>query len=70
MSFFLRWAEVISSATVTLRSIEIFKTHELLTSKPTVYFKCKGENKTVLPDVKKAKVVYTFKDEESWQVCY
>uniref|UniRef100_A0A5B6Z544 DUF7953 domain-containing protein n=1 Tax=Davidia involucrata TaxID=16924 RepID=A0A5B6Z544_DAVIN len=56
-----------SSAIVTLESIEIFKTHEWLTAKPSVYFHCKGDNKTVLPDVKEAHVSYTFKGEESWQ---
>ncbi|XVF76553.1 hypothetical protein PTKIN_Ptkin13bG0274900 [Pterospermum kingtungense] len=57
---------LISSAVVTLDSIEIFKTHELII-KPTVYFVCKGENKTFLPDVTKKGVVYSFKGEESWQ---
>lgn len=56
----------VTAAVVTLHSIELYKTHEWL-SKPTVYFQCKGENKTILPDVKKTKVVYTFKGEESWQ---
>ncbi|EOY07658.1 PREDICTED: uncharacterized protein LOC18597854 isoform X2 [Theobroma cacao] len=57
---------LISSAVVTLDSIEIFKTHELI-GKPTVYFLCKGENRTELPDVTKTGVVYSFKGEESWQ---
>lgn len=57
----------ILSAIVTLDSIEIYNTHELL-KKPTVYFKCKGDqNKTVLPDVKEKKVLYKFNGEESWQ---
>lgn len=56
------------SAAVTLRSMEINKTHEWLNSKPTVYFKCKDENMTVLPDVKEAHVLYNFKGQESWQV--
>ncbi|KAK2998733.1 hypothetical protein RJ639_023571 [Escallonia herrerae] len=60
-------AEFILSATVTLDSIEIYKTHELLSFKPTVYFRCKQENKTVLPDVKQTHVLYTFKGKESWQ---
>ncbi|KAK6942882.1 hypothetical protein RJ641_028259, partial [Dillenia turbinata] len=55
------------SAVVTLESIEIYKTHEWLKSTPTVYFKCKAENETILPDVGKANVLYTFKGEESWQ---
>ncbi|KAK9756163.1 hypothetical protein RND81_01G077900 [Saponaria officinalis] len=33
----------------------------------SVYFQCKGETNTLLPDVKKAKVEYSFKGEESWQ---
>ncbi|KAA8518835.1 hypothetical protein F0562_016391 [Nyssa sinensis] len=32
-----------------------------------VYFHCKEEKETILPDVKKAHVLYTFKGEESWQ---
>ncbi|KAL7133384.1 hypothetical protein ABFS83_12G136800 [Erythranthe nasuta] len=58
---------LVSAAVVTLDSIEIFKTHEWLPSKPTVFFSCKGENDTVLPDVKEKHVLYTFKGEESWQ---
>lgn len=57
----------IFSAVVTLDSIAIFNTHEWLKVKPTVYFMCKGENKTVLPDVKKIDYLYTFKGQESWQ---
>lgn len=64
MSFFLGHS---SAAEVTLKSIQVYQTHEWL-HKPTVYFHCKGENKTVLPDVKKANTLYTFKGEESWQV--
>lgn len=55
------------SAIVTLDSIRIYKTHEWL-KKPTVYFHCNGENKTVLPDVKNANFDYAFNGEESWQV--
>ncbi|CAN6289822.1 unnamed protein product [Urochloa humidicola] len=51
---------------VTLDTVEIFNTHEWF-GKPTVYFRCNGENKTYLPDVKEAQVLYTFKGEESWQ---
>ncbi|KAL4605238.1 hypothetical protein ACB092_09G014400 [Castanea dentata] len=58
---------LVLSADVTLRSMEINKTHEWLKSKPTVYFKCKDENMTVLPDVKEAHVLYNFKGQESWQ---
>ncbi|XP_038697640.1 uncharacterized protein LOC119995260 isoform X2 [Tripterygium wilfordii] len=63
-SFF---SESVSSGVVTLDSIVIFKTHEWLNAKPKVYFQCKGENKTELPDVKKVHVLYSFKGEESWQ---
>ncbi|KDP29038.1 hypothetical protein JCGZ_16427 [Jatropha curcas] len=56
------------SAVVTLDSITIYNTHEWLkTLKPTVYFSCKGENGTELPDVKEVNVSYAFKGEESWQ---
>ncbi|KAJ4979010.1 hypothetical protein NE237_009790 [Protea cynaroides] len=58
---------VFSSGVVTLKSIQIFNTHEWFNAKPTVYFHCKGENKTILPDVKEAHVLYTFRGEESWQ---
>lgn len=58
--------EYIAGAVVTLDSIEIYKTHEWF-KEPTVYFQCKGENKTFLPDVKKKNVSYSFKGEESWQ---
>lgn len=67
----------VSSGIVTLKSIQIFTTHGLLSrpifssyglvTAPTVYFNCQGENKTNLPDVKKKNSLYTFKDEESWQ---
>ncbi|KAA8516492.1 hypothetical protein F0562_017002 [Nyssa sinensis] len=67
-SILLSWFPgFISSAVVTLESIEIFKTYEWLKAKPIIYFHCKDENKTVLPDVKDAHVSYTFKGEESWQ---
>ncbi|XAR69008.1 hypothetical protein NMG60_11000440 [Bertholletia excelsa] len=66
-SALLNWFPgTMSSAVVTLDSIQIFKTHEWI-RKPTVYFQCKGENKTVLPDVKETYVSYNFKGEESWQ---
>ncbi|KAJ6809078.1 uncharacterized protein M6B38_348155 [Iris pallida] len=58
---------VFSSRVVTLGSIEIYDTHEWLPLKPVVYFRCGGENKTVLPDVTKKNLMYTFKGEESWQ---
>ncbi|KAL6496243.1 hypothetical protein OROGR_029501 [Orobanche gracilis] len=57
----------ISAAVVTLASMEIFKTHEWLPSKPIVYFNCKGEDRIILPDVKEKNVLYNFKGEESWQ---
>ncbi|RZC94155.1 hypothetical protein C5167_007834 [Papaver somniferum] len=55
-----------SSGVVTLESIQIFRTHELLMA-PTVYFSCQGQNKTLLPDIRKKNTLYTFKGEESWQ---
>ncbi|KMT06176.1 hypothetical protein BVRB_7g162490 [Beta vulgaris subsp. vulgaris] len=58
---------ILSAAEVTLQSIQIHQTHEWLRQRPTIYFHCKGENKTFLPDVKKANTLYTFKGEESWQ---
>ncbi|XP_047311693.1 uncharacterized protein LOC124915082 [Impatiens glandulifera] len=58
---------LVYSADVTLNSIEIFSKHEWLPSKPKVYFRCNGENKTVLPDVTKVLEPYIFKGEESWQ---
>ncbi|XVF55370.1 hypothetical protein PTKIN_Ptkin06aG0031600 [Pterospermum kingtungense] len=64
--FFSCFPGLISSAVVTLDSIEILDPHEWIVN-PTVYFACKGENRTVLPDVTKTGVVYTFKGEESWQ---
>lgn len=63
-------AGLITAAVVTLDSIEIYTTHELFGLAPEVYFHCKGENRTVyLPDVKRNNELYTFKGEESWQVC-
>lgn len=65
---FLSWFPgFLFSSVVTLDSIQIFTTHEWFKSKPTVYFQCKGENKTVLPDVKEPDVLYNFRGEESWQ---
>lgn len=58
---------LVLAAVVTLDSIKIYKTHEWLDRKPTVYFKCQGENKTILPDVKEKNTAYAFKGEESWQ---
>ncbi|TKY62212.1 hypothetical protein E2542_SST12068 [Spatholobus suberectus] len=65
--FFTYFPGLVISADVTLSSIEIFTTHEWLRATPTVYFLCKGDNKTDLPDVKKPHVFYSFKAEESWQ---
>ncbi|KAE8806101.1 hypothetical protein D1007_17781 [Hordeum vulgare] len=56
-----------SSRLVTLDTIDIFTTHEWFSSKPTVFFRCSGDNQTNLPDVKEANLIYTFKGEESWQ---
>ncbi|XP_019157058.1 PREDICTED: uncharacterized protein LOC109153645 isoform X1 [Ipomoea nil] len=66
--FLLRWLpEVLTAATVTLDSIEIYNTHEFLGLQPTIFFQCNGENRTTLPDVKEKGVLYRFKGEESWQ---
>ncbi|CAN6576442.1 unnamed protein product [Malus baccata var. baccata] len=59
---------LILSAIVTLDSIVIYNTHELIKAvKPRVYFECRGENKTEFPDVKEKNVTYKFNGEESWQ---
>ncbi|XP_051130182.1 uncharacterized protein LOC127250800 [Andrographis paniculata] len=58
---------LVPAAVVTLDSIELFRTHEWLPTKPTIYFQCKGENVTFLPDVKEKHVFYAFKGQESWQ---
>ncbi|VFQ61369.1 unnamed protein product [Cuscuta campestris] len=64
----LSWIpEMVSAASVTLESIQIYQTHEPLGS-PTLYFLCKGENKTYLPDVKEKDKPYEFKGEEPWQI--
>ncbi|XP_061366657.1 uncharacterized protein LOC133309831 isoform X2 [Gastrolobium bilobum] len=65
--FFINFPGLVLSSVVTLSSIEIFTTHEWLKATPTVYFLCKGDNRTELPDVKKKHVLYAFKGEESWQ---
>ncbi|CAD5192194.1 unnamed protein product [Musa acuminata subsp. malaccensis] len=57
----------LSSKAITLRSIQIYNTHEFLGPHPTIYFYCKGENKTILPDVKEKHFSYIFYGEESWQ---
>ncbi|GAB2235703.1 hypothetical protein Droror1_Dr00026141 [Drosera rotundifolia] len=67
LSIICSFAGCASSAVVTLQSIEIYESHEWLHAKPTVYFSCKGENKTILPDVKETNVLYDFRGEESWQ---
>lgn len=67
-TIFLSYSPVlISAAVVTLDSIEIFKTHEWIPTKPTVFFQCKEEDEIVLPDVKEKHVLYSFKGQESWQ---
>lgn len=65
--FLFCFPELLLSADVTLDSIEIYTTHDWITSTPSVYFKCNGEKKTILPDVKKKHTVYHFKGEESFQ---
>lgn len=67
--FYFIFPGILSSRIVSLGSIVIFTTHEWLPMKPIVYFHCQGENKTVLPDVKEKDILYTFRGEESWQVC-
>ncbi|KAL0888766.1 hypothetical protein Bca101_012749 [Brassica carinata] len=57
----------VRAQSITLDSIEIFTKHDWFKLKHTVYFQCKGENKTVLPDVTKSDTVYTFRGQESWQ---
>ncbi|KAJ8636962.1 hypothetical protein MRB53_011229 [Persea americana] len=57
----------LSSVLVTLESIQIFSKHEPIIGEPSVYFRCQGENKTMLPDVKKTNFLYTFRGAESWQ---
>ncbi|XP_042404220.1 uncharacterized protein LOC121994101 isoform X1 [Zingiber officinale] len=56
-----------STRAIILRSIQIYNTHEFLAPHPTIYFFCKGENKTILPDVKERHFFYNFKGKESWQ---
>ncbi|CAH2074432.1 unnamed protein product [Thlaspi arvense] len=46
---------------------DIHYSHDWFKLKHTVYFQCKGENKTVLPDVTKSGILYTFRGQESWQ---
>ncbi|KAL1815985.1 hypothetical protein DCAR_0520344 [Daucus carota subsp. sativus] len=67
LSYITCFREVVSTAVVTLQSVEIFTTHEFIGSDPTVYFNCKGEEKIILPDLKKAHVLYAYKGQESWQ---
>ncbi|RWR76873.1 putative transmembrane protein [Cinnamomum micranthum f. kanehirae] len=61
------FAGTLSSTLVTLESIQIFNKHEPIFGEPSVYFRCQGENKTMLPDVKKTHLLYTFRGAESWQ---
>ncbi|AEE79096.1 putative protein [Arabidopsis thaliana] len=65
--FFSSLPGTILTQEVTLDSVQIFTTHDWFSTKPTVFFQCKGENKTVLPDVKRTNVSYSFNGEESWQ---
>lgn len=59
----------ILSAVVTLKSVKIYVTHTWIEKKSKVFFQCTDENKIFLPDVEEAGVLYSFKGEESWQVC-
>ncbi|KAG2287024.1 hypothetical protein Bca4012_031787 [Brassica carinata] len=65
--FFGSFPGTILTQDVKLDSILIFKTHEWFSTKPIVYFQCKGENKTLFPDVKTTNVSYSFSGQESWQ---
>ncbi|KAL9336579.1 hypothetical protein Peur_071067 [Populus x canadensis] len=65
--FLIYFPGIVLPAVVTLDSMKIYRTHEWLDVEPTIYFSCKGENRTALPDVKQVNVSYTFKGEESWQ---
>ncbi|KAH1136775.1 hypothetical protein AAZX31_10G044700 [Glycine max] len=67
LMFFTSFPGLTLGAVVSLRSIEIFKTHEWLKATTTVYFLCKGENMTVLLDVKRPHAIYAFNGQESWQ---
>ncbi|KAJ7533312.1 hypothetical protein O6H91_13G042800 [Diphasiastrum complanatum] len=59
--------DVIADGNVTLDSMTIHQTHEWFGKKPTIYFRCKGEEKVFLPDVKEKYHLYTFIGEESFQ---
>ncbi|XP_057427658.1 uncharacterized protein LOC130720963 isoform X2 [Lotus japonicus] len=65
--FFTSFPGLMLCAVVSLNSIEVFRTHEWLKATSTVYFLCTEENKTVLPDVKRPHVFYSFNGNESWQ---
>ncbi|KAG6745044.1 hypothetical protein POTOM_051686 [Populus tomentosa] len=65
--FLIYFPGIVLPAVVTLDSMKIYRTHEWFNVEPAIYFSCKGENQTALPDVKQVNVSYTFKGEESWQ---
>jgi hypothetical protein len=48
-----------ADGTVTLVSLTMFQTHEWI-FKPDVYFKCQGEERRYLPDVKDMDCLYKF----------
>lgn len=58
----------VGDGNVTLQSLTIFNTHEWFGQKPQVYFRCQGESRVDLPDVKEKDQVYGFLGQESWQV--
>ena len=58
----------VGDGNVTLQSLTIFNTHEWFGQKPEVYFRCQGESRVDLPDVKEKDQVYGFLGQESWQV--
>ena len=65
---FALFTVVVADGNVTLESLTIFTTHEWFGRKPDVYFRCQGEERVALPDVKAKGQVYKFLGEESWQV--
>ncbi len=52
---------------VTLVSLTMFQMHEWI-FKLDVYFKCQGEERRYLPDVKNKDRLYKFVGQESWKV--
>jgi cbb3-type cytochrome oxidase subunit 3 len=63
----LQASGAVGDGNVTLQSLTIFNTHEWFGQKPEVYFRCQGESRVDLPDVKEKDQVYGFLGQESWQ---